>query len=47
MEVHQKSERPLGGAAARAWDGGNSNRSQSGLSDRWAALASSQTALEH
>ena len=46
VAVDQKNERPLGGAAARAWDGGYSNRSPSGSSDRRAALASSKTAQE-
>jgi hypothetical protein len=32
--VNQKNERPLGGATARAWDGGNVIRSLLGLSDR-------------
>jgi hypothetical protein len=39
----KKSERPVGGPAARAWDGGYVIRSQFGLSGRSTALASSRT----
>jgi hypothetical protein len=41
--VNQKNERPTGGSAARAWDGGKVIRSQFGFSCRSAALASSRT----